>query len=125
MAVTGLVSLLAMLSFALPVFQTRAYVTPGSASQTKPKPASVRELFEANCARCHGADGRSQTPLGETYKSPDLTDGEWWKKNADITSTRSLIGIVTNGRGGMPGFGKKLKSAEIKSLVNYVRKFRK
>jgi len=30
-----------------------------------------------------------------------------------------------NGKGGMPAFGKKLKNAEIKALVNYVRKFRK
>jgi mono/diheme cytochrome c family protein len=31
---------------------------------------------------------------------------------------------VSNGKGGMPAFGKKLKPSEIKSLVNYVRRFR-
>lgn len=77
-----------------------------------------------NCARCHGADGRGDTPLGHTYNSPDFTDQEWWKKHSDITSTRSLIAIVTNGKGGMPAFGKKLKGSEIKSLVTYVRKFK-
>ena len=40
-----------------------------------------------------------------------------------ITSTKSLMSIVMNGKGGMPAFGKKLKSSEIKGLVNYVRRF--
>ncbi len=84
----------------------------------------IGELFRNNCARCHGADGRGDTPLGHTYKAPDFTDPEWWLKHSDITSNRSLTSIVTRGKGGMPAFGKKLKRSEITSLVNYVRRFR-
>jgi mono/diheme cytochrome c family protein len=90
----------------------------------KPRAADVEELFRNNCARCHGADGRAQTPSGELYKTPNLTDAEWWRQNAKITSTRSLIAIVTRGKGGMPAFGKKLKRSEISRLVNYARRFR-
>ena len=82
------------------------------------------ELFLANCARCHGADGRGHTPTGELYKSPNFTDAEWWRKQSSITGTRSLVRIVTSGKGGMPAFGKKLKRSEITALVNYVRHFR-
>jgi mono/diheme cytochrome c family protein len=78
--------------------------------------ARADDLFKTNCARCHGADGRGDTP--------DFTDSEWWQKHSDITSTRSLVSIVTKGKGGMPGFGKKLKNSDIKLLVNYVRRFR-
>lgn len=92
--------------------------------QSKGKPSRTEDLFLNNCARCHGADGRGDTPLGHTYFSPDFTDQAWWQKHSDITSTRSLVSIVTNGQGGMPGFGKKLKSSDIKALVNYVRRFR-
>jgi mono/diheme cytochrome c family protein len=94
--------------------------------QAKSKSTSARadDLFKTNCARCHGADGRGDTPLGHTYNSPDFTDGEWWRKHSDITSTRSLVSIVTKGKGGMPAFGKKLKSSDIKLLVSYVRRFR-
>ena len=94
-------------------------------AQAKRKPSATEDLYRANCARCHGADGRGDTPLGHTYKSPDFTDSTWWQKHADITSTKSLVSIVVNGKGGMPAFGKKLKSAEIKGLVTYVRRFRK
>jgi mono/diheme cytochrome c family protein len=90
----------------------------------KPRAADVAELFRNNCARCHGADGRAQTPSGELYKAPDLTNEEWWQKHSDITTTRSLIGIVTRGKGAMPAFGKKLRRSEISQLVNYARRFR-
>ena len=89
-----------------------------------PRAADVAELFRNNCARCHGADGRAQTPSGELYKAPNLTDADWWRENAKLTNTRSLIGIVTRGKGAMPAFGKKLKRSEISQLVNYARQFR-
>lgn len=93
-------------------------------SPAKPRATEVQELFRSNCARCHGADGQAQTPSGELYKTPNLTDGEWWRTNSNITGTRSLIRIVTYGKGGMPAFGKKLKRSEIAQLVNYARRFR-
>lgn len=91
---------------------------PGSAER-------VGDLFRSNCARCHGADGRGDTPLGHTYKTPDFTDDEWWRQHAEITGTTSLISIVRRGKGGMPAFGKKLRRSEIKLLVNHIRRFRK
>jgi mono/diheme cytochrome c family protein len=92
--------------------------------QSKRKSSFVSDLFRNNCARCHGADGRADTPLGRTYQTPDLTDPEWWRKNSKITSTASLVSIVTKGKGGMPAFGKKLKRSEIRLLVGYARKFK-
>ena len=101
------------------------------ATEAQPNAAKTRnadrvgELFRNNCARCHGADGRAQTPSGELYKTPNLTDAEWWRKNSNIASTRSLVGIVSHGKGAMPAFGKKLKRSDITALVSYVRRFSK
>lgn len=97
--------------------------------QRRRSPAQARgekviDLFRTNCARCHGADGRGDTPLGHTYKSPDFTDPEWWRKNSNITSTAQLSAIVRRGKGGMPAFGKKLTRTDIRLLVGYVRKFK-
>jgi mono/diheme cytochrome c family protein len=86
---------------------------------------NVEELFRDNCARCHGSDGHGDTPLGRTYNTPDFSDNEWWKKHSSITGKASLARIVSEGKGGMPGFGKKLRRSEINSLVKYVRRFRK
>ena len=84
----------------------------------------VNDLYRTNCARCHGAEGHGDTPLGRTFNAPDFTDQKWWQEHAAITNTRSLAAIVANGKGGMPAFGKKLNRSEINMLVAYVRRFR-
>jgi len=92
--------------------------------KSSPQVKRVDELFARNCARCHGGDGRGDTPLGHLYNSPDFTDSAWWQKNSRITSTKSLRSIITRGKAGMPAFGKKLSASDIKLLVRRVREFR-
>ena len=103
-------------------------LSTGNANAFDREPArrvKVNELFNRNCARCHGADGRGDTPSGHLYNAPDFTDANWWKKNASISSPRSLRAVVTRGKAGMPAFGKKLTKSEISLLVNRIRSFRK
>jgi mono/diheme cytochrome c family protein len=113
--------------FALAIFLVNLTVTratPQRGSTAKPRGPQLGDLFGNNCARCHGADGAGDTPLGHTYNTPDFTDPEWWRKHSNITNTKSLVSIISNGQGGMPAYGKKLKPTEIRRLVDYVRKFR-
>ncbi|HYX30610.1 MAG TPA: cytochrome c [Pyrinomonadaceae bacterium] len=91
---------------------------------TRSNTIGVGDLFRTNCARCHGADGRGDTPLGQTYNAPDFTDANWWRRNASTTTRGKLLSLVTNGKGEMPAFEKKLTRHQIESLVDYVRRFR-
>jgi len=85
--------------------------------------AKAKELFIEKCARCHGADGRGQTVLGEMLLVPDFTDAKWWKdKN---TENAELAKIIANGKGEMPAFEKKLSRSEIANLISYLRRFSK
>ena len=93
--------------------------------QRRQGPKRVDEIFNRNCARCHGADGRGDTPLGKLYSTPNFTDPEWWEKNPAKTTTRVMRSTITRGTAGMPAFGKKLTKAEINLLVKRVRTFRK
>ena len=34
-------------------------------------------LYDANCAKCHGADGRGDTPVGRAMKAASLADPKW------------------------------------------------
>jgi mono/diheme cytochrome c family protein len=102
----------------------RATASQRRRSPARSRGAPVGDLFRNNCARCHGGDGRGDTTLGHTYKAPDFTDPEWWRKHSDITTTARLTSIVSRGKGGMPAFGKKLTRTEIRSLVGYVRRFK-
>ncbi|MBA3321679.1 MAG: c-type cytochrome [Pyrinomonadaceae bacterium] len=83
--------------------------------------APAKAVYEQNCARCHGADGRGQTKLGELYNAPDLTNAKRLKRQGN----KSLTALITRGRGGMPAFSKKLSRDEINALVGYVRSLKK
>jgi cbb3-type cytochrome c oxidase subunit III len=80
-----------------------------------------REVYAANCANCHGADGRGKTQLGEAVEAPDLTDAAWRKK---VGASR-MAASVARGRGRMPGFDRALTREEIAAVVAYVRALKK
>jgi mono/diheme cytochrome c family protein len=80
----------------------------------------VTELYSKDCAGCHGKDGRSKTFKAKFNHARNLTDGEW---QANVSDER-LFNSINNGRGSMPGWGKKLTQAQIESLVAYVRKLK-
>jgi mono/diheme cytochrome c family protein len=84
--------------------------------------AHAKTVFQERCARCHGADGRGKTVVGGMLGVPDFTDTKWWKEDK---SDERLITSVTEGKGEMPAFGKKLTKQEIGALVSYVRRFGK
>ncbi len=72
------------------------------------------ELFVRKCSKCHGEDGRADTPKGRKMKAQDFTDLDFQQHKSD----RELIEAVTNGTDkDMPPFGKVLTPAEIESLV--------
>src|SRR6058998_1025089 len=117
---------LSLLLIAFLLFELTVIGVSGQRRRTTKKSAAARagDLFRNNCARCHGADGAGDTPLGHTYNTPDFTDPEWWRKHSNITSAGSLVSIVRHGKGGMPAFGRKLTRTEIRRLVDYVRRFK-
>jgi len=83
--------------------------------------AAATALFETNCARCHGADGRGQTAMGRAFAAPNLTDSAWWKKTRP--TDQRLANSIRHGRGQMPGFGQQLSKSDIAALVAFVRTF--
>ena len=74
------------------------------------------EIFAANCARCHGVDGRAKTAKGKRVGATDFTS-DWNKDQA------RGIRIITKGKGEMPSFKGKLSDAEIKAVFSYVTRF--
>jgi len=77
-------------------------------------------LFNSECAKCHGRDGRGKTKRGRQTHSRDISNAEWQN---DVSDER-IFNSISRGKGKMPAF-KKLSDAQIDSLVTYVRQFRK
>jgi mono/diheme cytochrome c family protein len=62
------------------------------------------------------ADGSGSSPNGKVLKAKDLKSPE-----VQRVSDADLNAVITNGKGKMPAFGKKLSADAIKGLVAYIR----
>src|SRR5262245_21955642 len=77
--------------------------------------------FDSKCASCHGKDGRAKSLHAKHVHARDLTDAAW---QADVSDER-LFNSISNGKGKMPSFKKKLSESQIDALVTYVRRFKR
>ena len=79
-----------------------------------------QKIFDSTCAKCHGADGTGNTPVGKAVGAKDLGSAEAKKMtDADIHTQ------IEQGKGNMPPFGGSLNKAQIDSLIPIVRAFGK
>jgi cytochrome c oxidase cbb3-type subunit 3 len=70
-------------------------------------------VFAANCAVCHGPDGKGMRAMG----APNLTDAIWLYGGDKAT----IVQTVTNSRYGvMPAWGPRLDAVTVKMLAAYV-----
>jgi cytochrome c oxidase cbb3-type subunit 2 len=87
------------------------------------------ELFEDNCAGCHGDDAKGDIGPNLTdkvflYAEGDVGDDDYF----EIIYNGSEEGHIEEGRtmkGGMPPFGGELQKNEIWSIVSYIRSLQK
>ena len=88
----------------------------GAAHPAEADPGSVErggETFAANCAACHGDDGKGSYDLG----APDLTDAGWiyGGDRQSITTT-----VYAGHQGQMPSWEDRLTAVQRKILTLYV-----
>jgi len=94
-----------------------AFASTGSAEANNAvSVAATRTLYRQRCAECHGNDGKSNTKKGRETEASDLTD-PGVKGNANDKNIR----IITNGKGEMPGFKRKLSPSQIASVARYIK----
>jgi mono/diheme cytochrome c family protein len=79
---------------------------------------AARALFIATCAGCHGRDGIGDgeaRPPGAQL--PDFSSAAFQRSRSD----QQLAQMIRDGRGMMPGFGKRVNDQGIAVLVQYIR----
>jgi mono/diheme cytochrome c family protein len=88
--------------------------------------ADAKENWEKNCAKCHGADGKGKTKMGEKLGIKDYTDAKVQDEMKDDAMTKAIKeGVKDGDKTKMKGFGDVLSDDEIKALVKMVREFKK
>lgn len=88
--------------------------------------AKIKALYEKECARCHGSDGKGDTKMGKKLGAKDYTDP---KVQAQVTDEAAFKAIK---EGFKDKDGKTLmkplegvSDEDIKALVAYMRTFAK
>ena len=90
------------------------------------KAADVKENWEKQCQKCHGPDGKGQTKMGRQAGVKDYTDAKVQEEMKDDKAVAIIKeGMVENGKKKMDPYKEKLNEAEIKTLVAYMRAFKK
>lgn len=85
------------------------------------------KIFAANCARCHGKEGKGDGPdlvkLQSAVSPDDWTDKE---SNQELTDSFIISMITKGGKANgksriMPAFGDKLNSLQVQDLLAFIR----
>jgi len=89
---------------------------------TKAGLAAAKQLFEANCAMCHGNNGKGDGPVaaGLSPKPADFADAKLMSMDTD----GGLFWKMTQGNSPMPAWDA-LPEKQRWELVNYIRTFAK
>jgi cytochrome c553 len=90
------------------------------------KAADGKALYEKDCKKCHGADGKGETVMGKKYGAKDYTDAKVQEELKDEAAIKAVKEGYKDKEGKVimkPAEG--LSDDDIKAVVAYMRKFKK
>jgi cytochrome c553 len=89
--------------------------------------ADAKEIYEKDCAKCHGADGKGKTKMGEKLGVKDHTDAKVQSEMKDEEMAKAIkegVKEKETEKIKMKAFSD-LSDVEVKALVAYIRAFKK
>jgi len=88
--------------------------------------ADAKAIFEKDCAKCHGPDGKGDTKMGKKNGVKDYTDAKVQAELKDEQAIKSIKEGVKDKEGKvLMKPAENLSDDEIKGLVAYMRTFKK
>jgi len=96
-----------------------------SAALVTASAADVKENWDKNCAKCHGADGKGQTKMGQKLGIKDYTDAKVQAELKDDTAFKAVKEGLKDKEGKtLMKAAETLSDDEIKALVAHLRSFK-
>ena len=86
----------------------------------------AKENWEKSCAKCHGADGKGQTKMGQKLGMKDYTDAKVQDEMKDDAAFKAIKeGLKDKGGKVLMKPAEGLSDDDIKALVKHMRSFKK
>jgi len=85
--------------------------------------ATTQENWDAQCKKCHSADGSGSGPMGKKFKLKDYTKADVQAGMTDEEMTAAIKDGVKDeaGKMKMPAYAEKFSAEEIAALVAHIR----
>ena len=99
----------------------------GFAAALSASAATAKENWDTICAKCHGANGKGDTKIGQMLKIKDFTDAKVQTDMKDEAMTKAIKDGIKDADGKtkmkayVTGADAPLSDDEVKALVAYVR----
>ena len=88
--------------------------------------ADAKANYEKDCAKCHGADGKGETKMGKKLNAKDYTKAEVQAELKDEAAIKAIKeGLKDKDGKVVMKPAEDMSDADIKALVEYMRKFKK
>ncbi len=87
--------------------------------------ADATAIWDKQCAKCHGVNGKGDTTMGKKLNVRDYTDAKVQSALKDEEMVKAIKeGVKQGGKTQMKAFSD-LSDAEVKALVAHIRSFKK
>jgi cytochrome c6 len=98
----------------------------GLAATLTTKGAEAKENWDTLCAKCHGAEGKGDTKMGQKLGAKDFTDAKVQADLKDDAATKAIkAGLKSSDDKTLMKPFDTLSDDEVKALVAYVRGLKK
>jgi cytochrome c553 len=86
----------------------------------------AKAIYEKDCAKCHGVDGKGQTKMGQKLGIKDYTDAKVQAELKDEDAAKAIKEGLKDKEGKvLMKPAENLSDSDIKGLVAYFRGFKK
>ena len=89
--------------------------------------ADIKETWDKECKKCHGAEGKGDTKMGKKFEVKDYSSAAVQDKLKDAEMIKAIKEGARDkdGKERMKAYGETLNDEQIKALVAQVRSFKK